>query len=194
MTTATPSAFTGSRRRTAGGLSSAPSTSPSKRGASTGSSARTAPGSPRSSVSSLAPPAPVRARSSCSASAASAGLPPPGDAWATCPTRARPTRSSPRGRMDLQRLLKQFLQGQPCVPELNWAHVAQCRRGSRPSPCIRPACCAAEGVLPPVGPVRDVHPLLLLSGRQAPGLRPHLRSSSATRASLSVTETMASPS
>lgn len=29
-------------------------------------------------------------------------------AWATCPTRARPTRGSPRGRMDLQRLLKQF--------------------------------------------------------------------------------------
>lgn len=56
------------------------------------------------------------------------------------PTRARPTPGSPRGRMDLQRLLKQFLQGQPCVPELNWAHVAQCRRGSRPSPRTRPAC------------------------------------------------------
>ena len=42
--------------------------------------------------------------------------------------------------MDLQRLLKQFLQGRPCVPELNWAHVAQCQRGSRPSPRTRSAC------------------------------------------------------
>ena len=65
-------------------------------------------GSPRSSASSRAPLAPARARSSCSARAADAGSPPPGGAWATCPTRARPTRGSPRGRMDLQRLLKQF--------------------------------------------------------------------------------------
>ena len=29
--------------------------------------------------------------------------------------------------VDLQRLLKQFLQGQSCIPELNWTHVAQRR-------------------------------------------------------------------
>lgn len=29
--------------------------------------------------------------------------------------------------LDLQRLLKQFLQGQSCIPELNWAHVSQRR-------------------------------------------------------------------
>lgn len=68
------------------------------------------------------------------------GLAAAGGVWATCPTRARPTRGSLRGRMDLQRLLKHFLQGQPCVPELNWAHVDQCRRGSRPSPRTRPVC------------------------------------------------------